>query len=533
MRKFFSYGQVNTKLYYYAPREELINKAYTALLGEQPEEGGHYITVWAPRQTGKSWVMLQVINRLKVLEQFDVAILTMESAKNASSEQSALTIFCQELSLWFRRDLPRVTSWDQLAKLFTSTYFDRPLILILDEMDAFEESYLNKFAAEFRKIYVARMNESDKPTHEKTYLLHGLALIGVRSVLGIENMRGSPFNVQHSVHIPNLTYAEVNEMFKWYERESGQKIEQEVIDRLYYETKGQPGLTCWFGELLTEGFEQYQPPKKGSLNIDTFNHVFVAATDILPNSNILNILSKAKQLPYKDLVLELFKTQEKMPFRFDDPQLNYLYMNGVIDWEASEESRYQTKFASPFVQKRLFNYFARDLVSYTGKVREPFEDLSAILTPEGLHIKNLAARFERYLKQNRDWLLQDAPKRKDLRIYEAVYHFCFYRYLSDFLDPEQARVSPEFPTGNGKIDLIITHQKRLYGLELKSFTNEREYYNALEQAAKYGKESSLSELWLISFVEYVDESTRQKYEIEYTDKETDVKVTPVFVETGR
>ena len=58
MRRFSSYGPVNPKLHYYAPRKELIEKAYTTLVGENPEEGGHYITVWAPRQYGKTWIML-------------------------------------------------------------------------------------------------------------------------------------------------------------------------------------------------------------------------------------------------------------------------------------------------------------------------------------------------------------------------------------------------------------------------------------------------------------------------------------------
>ncbi len=533
MRKFSSYGQINTKLHYYAPRKELIDSAYTQLMGENPDEGGHYMTVWAPRQTGKSSVLLEVTKKLKQNQNFDMAIMTLEGAKYATSAESVLHIFVDDLRYWLQTDFPEITSWKKFSELFTSAYLTKPLILILDEFDALEETFINKFASEFRRMYIARINEADKKSGEKKYLLHGLALIGVRSVLGIENQSGSPFNVQRSLRIPNLTYQEVDDMFKWYERDSGQKVEQEVIDQLYDETRGQPGLTCWFGELLTEGFEEYQPPKDQPITVRTFDRVYGAATAILPNSNILNILSKAKKEPYKALVFELLKTGEKILFTFDDPHLNYLYMNGIIDREMLEESVYQAKFASPFVQKRLFNYFARELFHYTGKLREPLEDVSAIVTAEALHIRHLMTRFETYLKQNRDWLLQDAPKRKDLRIYEAVYHFCFYRYLSDFLGPEQAKVYPEFPTGNGKIDLIITYQGKRYGLELKSYTNEREYYEALDQAAKYGKESDFSEVWLISFVEYVDETTRQKYEQEYIHKETDVKVIPIFVETGR
>ena len=39
-----------------------------------------------------------------------------------------------------------------------------------------------------------------------------------------------------------------------------------------------------------------------------FEGVYAAALNLLPNNNILNLISKAKQEPYKSLVLELFQT---------------------------------------------------------------------------------------------------------------------------------------------------------------------------------------------------------------------------------
>ena len=57
MRRFSSYGPINTDLHYYAPRETLIKGVHSQLTGETTNECGHYITVWAPRQCGKTWVM--------------------------------------------------------------------------------------------------------------------------------------------------------------------------------------------------------------------------------------------------------------------------------------------------------------------------------------------------------------------------------------------------------------------------------------------------------------------------------------------
>jgi hypothetical protein len=528
MRKFSSYGPVNTKLHYYVPRQALIDDAYQQLVGEDPAEGGHYITVWAPRQRGKTWVMQQVVQQVRARGDFEVAFLVMQSAKNARGDEDILDILVENLRAWFQRDFPQITAWRDVSQLFTARYFDKPLILILDEFDALNEGAIQACANAFRNMYIQRLAEAHKPSSEKRYLLHGLALIGVRAVLGIENQSGSPFNVQRSLHIPNLTEAEVNEMYHWYERESGQSVEQAVIDRVFYETRGQPGLVSWFGELLTETYNRHTP----TITEHDFKRVFAAATDVLPNNNILNIISKAKQAPYRSFVLELFETDEKIPFKYDDERINFLYLNGVIDQAQEDAYTYYVRFANPFVQKRLFNYFAGATFRDIGQLYPPFTDLSDTVTETSLHVRQVLRWYERYLLKNRDWLLKDAPRRADLRVREAVYHFNLYMYLSRFLRPYAGQVWPEFPTGNGKVDLILHYAAQRYVIEVKSFSTHYEYQKALGQAARYGHKLGLDTITLALFVEAVDDANRAKYETVYVDAETGVTVVPVFVETG-
>lgn len=106
-------------------------------------------------------------------------------------------------------------------------------------------------------------------------------------------------------------------------------------------------------------------------------------------------------------------------------------------------------------------------------------------------------------------------------------------FLCDFLGTERAAVYPEFPTGNGQIDLLIKYEHTCYGIELKSYTNEREHHEALAQAARYGKQLGLSKISLVSFVEYIPEEARKMYDVERVDKDTGVTVMPMFVETDR
>ena len=105
-------------------------------------------------------------------------------------------------------------------------------------------------------------------------------------------------------------------------------------------------------------------------------------------------------------------------------------------------------------------------------------------------------------------------------------------YLSRFLENYSGRVTPEFPTGNGKLDLLVQYAGHRYGLELKSFADQAEYQRALRQAATYGQQLGLREIYLLLFVEAVDEANRQKYEIPYHDPAMAVTVVPLFVVTG-
>jgi hypothetical protein len=405
-------------------------------------------------------------------------------------------------------------------------------ILIIDEFDSISEKAIAAIVGCFRNIHNTRLRDSEKSTGEKDYLLHSVALIGLRSVLGIENVKGSPFNVQRSIHIPNLTFEEVESMFRWHERESEQIIDQEVIERLYYETKGQPGLTCWFGELLTEGCYKFEVQKDKHIDMKLFDRVYKTALNVLPNNNILNIISKAKQKPYKDIVLNLFKTDNNLLFKHDDMGHNFLHMNGVIDIEETSDVKHYMKFPCPFVQKRLFNYFANEISGYVGKLYEPFEDLDDTINDTELNVRNIMKRYRAYLISNRDWLLKNAPRRSDMKIYEAVFHFNLYMYLSTFIERFDGEVYPEFPTGNGKIDIIVKYKGKTYGIELKTYTDIPGYKKALKQAAHYGRQLGLKQISLIFFVEAIDDESRKKYEVYFNGEETGVRVEAIFVEIG-
>ncbi|VEN73646.1 conserved hypothetical protein [Candidatus Desulfarcum epimagneticum] len=253
MRAFSSYGPLDRDLHYYAPREKMVDFACGQLIGKDPDKGGHYITVWAPRQTGKTWMLNEALFKLRQDKRFDAVKISLEILKTQEDVGRILMYIEKEIARDLNQRKIGADTPEKFGDLFLNGALKKPLVLILDEFDALPEDAISSIVGVLRNIYTVRQEQSDMATGEKKYLLHSVALIGVRAVLGVENQKGSPFNVQRSLRVPNLTFDEVKAMFRWHERDSGQSVAREVIDRLFYETKGQPGLTCWFGELLTEG----------------------------------------------------------------------------------------------------------------------------------------------------------------------------------------------------------------------------------------------------------------------------------------
>jgi len=47
---------------------------------DDPEKGGHYFTIWAPRQSGKTWLMREVKKEIEACcpEQFQVGMMSMQ-----------------------------------------------------------------------------------------------------------------------------------------------------------------------------------------------------------------------------------------------------------------------------------------------------------------------------------------------------------------------------------------------------------------------------------------------------------------------
>jgi hypothetical protein len=493
------------------------------------DKGGHYFTIWAPRQTGKTWIIHQSVQQIKnkYSDGFAVGVISMQGYAQSNTEDPSAIFFkrCQKLlNTRFDLNIKEINSWEQWLELFhkKSGLFKKPLILLIDEFDKLPNEIIDQAVAMFRDIYLSR----------EDFVLHGLALIGVRAVLGVNSKKGSPFNIQRSIHIPNLTFDEVQHMFDDYQSESGQNIEPQVIQNLYDATSGQPGLIGWFGELLTE---KYNHDPEQIIDINLWDEVYSASLRIEHNNTIQNMIAKAKT-QYKSEVLKLFK-DANIDFSFHVDWCNYMYMHGLITYEKSRqlgEIRYLCRFSSPYVQTCLYNVFTNEVSkTHSGQVMpiDPLDFMEDVFDPQVLNMPALLVRYKKYLKRLKDngenpWA--DQPRRKtDFHLTEAVGHFHLYYWLKLALDGTCA-VMPEFPTGNGKVDLHIKCKQDKKGLiEVKSFVNPLKVNNAIVQASDYAMQTSYSEITIAMFAPFTDEDVLNKISVSKTINQVKVNVVAI------
>ncbi|MBF0227475.1 MAG: ATP-binding protein [Desulfobacterales bacterium] len=503
MRKFNSYGPVDEKKDFTVHRQDLIKTCRNNLIGDI--DGGHYFTIWAQRQTGKTWLMRRVKEEIEVKYPDKFVIGTMSAQRVIFRQNDSDESFFRQLSnlfkLCFNIEIPMIQNWDDWINFFlTGKIFNRPVILFIDEFDKLPPNIIDNMLTLFREMYLNREN----------YCLHGLALIGV---LGVESERGSPFNIQRSLHIPNFVKDEVIDLYQQYQNESGQKIDSSVVEKIFESTRGQPGLVCWFGELLTE---TYNPETQKIININDWENVFEAAVYKEWNNSVLNLIKKAKG-EYLNYVTELF-TKPNISFSIWSDWCSYLYFNGIIDEQINIDSNgkenYVCRFSSPYVQACLYNALTIDIIGDKMPITAltPLDDLSDVFENKEINVPNLLERYKDYLKRLKarginTW--KEQPRRTDLHLTEAVGHFHLYAWLKEAL-LDSCIISPEFPTGNGKVDLHLKCKDKKGIIEVKSFQNYPKLVQGKTQSANYAKKMCLDSVTMALFAPFDDESIIEK-----------------------
>ena len=488
MREFNTSGPCKPHLHYTVMRDKLIEK------GLYMVDRGKFFTIWAPRQTGKTTYFELLLNALDNKKYVGVW-LSFEATTTYTDEEfwrkfSFDKIKKLELKgMKVKNGFKNISEFENWLKVDLSISLkDKKFVLIIDEFEGCPDRLINPLMHMFRDLY-----------HQKeTNPLQSLILVGVSNISEVLTDKVSPFNIADSIEMPYFTKEEVFDLIGQYEEEEKQFFEEEVKEKIYYNTAGQPGLTC---AICKELVEEVCTDRSKLVDIQPLNKVIHQFLYEKIDKNISNIVAKAKE--HKDFMMKVLFSEEEIPFAINDERIKYLYVNGVID-----KIKGKIDIKVPIYKKVLISAFKP---LYNGEVKYytlPEEKFSKFLRKDGINIKEIIENYIKYLQRRGAKAFNYAESK------EAVYVYSFDSYINLMVEELEGEVLLEVPTGRGRMDLLIYYGDKKYIMELKRWKNDNVYQRGKRQLVEYVKSEGIGEGYYIVFSDLHRENVKEEEEIE-------------------
>ena len=471
MRKFNTSGpNILAKHYTLERSNQIVN-------GIELVNDERYFTIWAPRQTGKSTFFRQLAVKLEK-ENYKVAHINFESYRNASLE-SFLNRFTRHLKESWNVDFSKEKDLSNIFELIENIKNDK-CVLIIDEVEGINKEYFGDFLHAVRNAYHSR----------EKHCLKSVILVGVSNIVGIVQDNASPFNIADNLNVPYFTKSEVFELLHQHETETEQLFEEQVKEKIWQITAGQPGLVNGFAKVLVDRNEDKKIlDYKAYLKVEDW--YLTEAID----KNFSNILNQAKK--ERKFVERLLFTENEIPFKIDRPSIKLLHVNGLIQ----EDQNGNVIFWVPFYKKRLYDAF----YPYTnGEKKEIAEDIYSpdFFKKDGkLNIQKLINDYKTYVKRRGFKVFLEKDENGNYKsIKESALIYSFETYIHAFITQTDGKIYREADTGLGKSDMIINIENNETLIETKVYYAYKQFETGKKQLAYYCKSLGLTKANYLVFI---------------------------------
>ena len=500
MKQFCTSGPVDKETCYYVQRPELMKEALDHI------ENWRYFTVSAPRQTGKTTFLNDIVDRIK--DRYLPIFISFESYSN-KNERDFLESLVEDmeislLKIYGKSDIKIKipNSVGNIKRMVREIYQEtnKEIVLMIDEFEKLDnEKIISTFLHVIRSIY------HDK----KVYGLRSVVLISVGYLSGVLEDNASPFNIAEHLQVPYFTREQVYDLLGQHENESGQVFEKDVKELIWHNAGGQPGLTNALAYDLVN-------KKARNESVVTRVHFERSLNDFLRvymDKNVANIINKAKK--EEKLIKRILFEPEDIEFTIYDERINFLYLNGVID---NCDGRCCVRV--PLYYKALYDRFKPQINGEKTYMATIEDTIRPYINPDGgLDLDKLLNRYVEYIK------LRGAKMFEGRNYYEGVYQYNLDQFLSLYVQAADGRVYPETQVGGGRIDLLINLNNKEYLIEVKANITGNEYEKAKKQILEYINRKGLKDGWLVIYSNTIKD-------FEYITQEIDgVKLHIWFIKT--
>lgn len=440
----------------------------------------YYFVLHAPRQSGKTTAIKQIVQRLNAQGKYTALYINVESSATARDDfEKALIGVVHELANAISEQLdtnyaaiashlrcmaegPISVTFLLDAVRYACRSIQQPLVLFIDEIDALMGDSLLSVLRQIRTGFDERPQNFPQ----------ALCLIGLRDVRDYRIWSkeqeqyvstSSPFNIKAlSLRLANFSLDDVRSLYMQHTEATGQQFTDGAIECAFFLTQGQPWLVNALAQeacfklvlersipITKEVIEQ----AKEALIVRRDTHIDA----LLEKLNEKRVSEVIDAIIYGDVTSQQFSSDDEL----------YCKDLGLLSPRPDA-----LEIANPIYQQIILAVLAAKFQSrITAQMRYVNADGSLSMT-------KLLEGFTQFYRENSQAWLEGYTYR------ESGPHILMLAYAQKLINGG-GQICREYALGRRRVDLFVTWKRQRFVLELKIKHGESTLSKGLEQVADY------------------------------------------------
>ncbi len=486
MRWFNTAGPCQSDIHYMLPPLARLPKLQRLIVQRS------YFVLHAPRQVGKTTMMLALAKQLTESGDYASVLLSVESGSAFRgndidpAEQAIVHSWIEDIQSDLSPDLQ--PNWQDLqpgSRINQALHqwaksCPRPLVILIDEIDSLQDQIL---------ISVLRQLRSGYPRRPK-HFPQSVALIGMRDVRDykISNEASdsdrlntaSPFNVKvESLILRNFTLEEVAELYGQHTIETGQQFTEAAIALAFDLTQGQPWLVNAIAKEITENLVEDPTVSITVEHIEEAKEILIRRQD----THLDSLAERLREPRIKAIIEPMLSGQELGNVPNDD--IRFVLDLGLCRMDP---------LGGMTIANPIYREVLPRILTVTPSASLP-QIMPTWLTPDGkLDPDALLVAFLKFWRQHGEPLLNSAA------YHEIAPHLVLMAFLHRVINGGGS-LEREYAIGSDRMDLHLRYKDVALGIELKVWRDKSgdPKTAGLEQLDGYLSRLGLASGWLVIF----------------------------------
>jgi hypothetical protein len=511
-------------------------------------QGEFYFILHAPRQSGKTTYLFDIVDKINNDGIYYALYCTLETLDNIYDPDTGIDYILMLIyesieASNLKNSVSLVNNFKPSRSFSTPTKIksflnylcnnlDKELIIFFDEADCIAEEPLITFLRQIRQGYNTRFRLNNK-------FPRSMALVGMRdirdylkSVRSESESKGlaSPFNIKKdALTLDNFTKEEIAILYRQHTVASGQMFDELAISRAWHWSEGQPWLVnaLAYETIVKILHNDYASPVSSQL-IDQAAENLIKRRDI----HIDSLLERLKEPRVASVMNGVFAGTSLKGSKYIDDR-RYCLDLGLVALDANNNLRpanalYQEVISRVLIDpvQSLLNENIELLKWNNGKIvfisaiLKSFQNFwreNAFSFPLRINEPEIESFKEKIAEiDNKDLALEilDLVARK---YDEAVYSIILMAFLQRVVNGG-AKVYRQFAEGRGSVDLLVSFNEQKYLIECK-IKGHMPMDKCVTQLMGYLDSAGDKEGWLVIFDRKRNKSWDEKITWETTQVE--------------